>query len=299
MKQHNRTEEQQKDYIFQIFQECQKETVSVRRQVKYSMLCEQIFKWYRDYTRFDVADMGLEIAKVVYRFLTDKTITKIPNDKEGFFKYLQTSVKREKAAFHCDHNEKDIIKIPKEKKGKLKRVEEDLIRMKEHQHGKELTVDERDHVISEWFSKKQEYNDLWNLLNNNKNDKKNISKYPAAGSNDPLDQFMEKSDMEAILSAVKSLIEKKQERSRPCYRALFTLHCIERIGADKNFEILCPVLERDILEAWQKSNTRPKQYEIYQQYHPKAKKASAEAMASKDLAEFLADIKTYLNERKS
>ena len=301
MKEAKRTEEQQKDYIFDIFSKCHSETASGRLQVYYPTLCEQIYLWYRDYLSINVDKMGLEITKVISRFTKDENIAKIPKDKDSFFKYLTASISREKMGFYREYNENDTIKIPKDKKRKLREVE-DFIRMKESQLGRKLTSDEQIQSISKWF-KKQEYVDLLNLVNvdsishtssdgNNEIDALNLI---YTHSFDPLDEYITKIDMETVLEAVKSLLDKKQERSRDCYKALFTLHCIENY---KDFEKLYPVLDSQILETWQKDGKEPNQYEIYQKYHPNALKSSAEAMASKNLSEFLNDIETCLKEKK-
>jgi hypothetical protein len=300
VKEPKRTEEQQKDYIYDIFSKCHSETASGRLQVYYPTLCEQIYLWYRDYLSIDVDKMGLEITKVINRFIKDENISKIPDDKDGFFKYLNVSINREKAGFYREYNENDTIKIPKEKKRKLREVE-DFIRMKESQVGRKLTNDEQIQVISKWF-KKQEYVDLLNLINvgsisrtsNNGNNEIDILNYADTLSDDPLTEYFIRTDMETVLEAVRSLLNKKQERSRDCYRALFTLYCIENY---KDFEKLYPVLDSQIFENWQKNGENLNQYEIYQKYHPNAQKSSADAMASKNLGEFLNDIETYLKEK--
>jgi len=297
VKNHKRTGEQQKDLIFDIFSKCRGGTASSRLQVHSSLLCEQIYLWYKDYLFADVDKMGLEITKVVNRFIKDENISKIPDDKDGFFKYLNTSIKKEKTAFFRENNEKDTIKIPKAKKRKLREVE-DFIRMKESQLGRKLTNDERKKSISKWF-KEQEYVDLLNSVNVG-----GISHAGNGGgsetdivdtlSGDPLADYINKTNREAVLEAVKSVLDKKQERAKPCYRALFTLYCIENY---KDCKELFPVLDKNILEICQKEGKNPNQYEIYQEYHPNAKQASAEAQASKNLGEFLCDIETYLKEK--
>ena len=300
MKEHKRTEEQQKDYIFDIFSKCHSETASSRLQMHYPNLCKEIYIWYKDYLSIDVDRMGLEIARVINRFVKDETISKIPDDKDGFFKYLTLSIKRESAGFYREFNENETIKIPKEKKQKLREVE-DFIRMKESQIGRKLSTDEQIQGISKWF-KKQEYIDLLNVINigsitpdgNNDNDEIDILNYATTFSDDPIDDYIKKTDMETVRKTVKSLIEGKQERSRDCYRALFTLHCIENY---KDYEKLYPVLDRQILKTWDKGRKKPKQYEIYQKYHPNAQKSGAEAMASKNLSEFLNDIETCLKDK--
>jgi len=297
VKELKRTEEQQKDYIFDIFSKCRIETASNRLQVHLSILCEQIYLWYRDYLAIDVDKMGLEITKVVNRFIKIENILKIPNDKDGFFKYLNASINKEKANFYHEYNENDTIKIPKEKKRKLREVK-DFIRMKESQLGRKLTNNEQIHCISKWF-KKQEYINLLNVINvssisytnNDGNNEIDALNFVDILTDDPLNKYIEKNDMGNILEAVKSLLEKKQERSRDCYRALFTLFCIKYY---KNFDMLYPVLDSKIVENWQKDMKKLNLYEIYQIYHPNANESSAEAMASKNLNEFLNDVKTYL-----
>jgi hypothetical protein len=121
-----------------------------------------------------------------------------------------------------------------------------------------------------------------------------VLNYADTRSDDPLIDYIKKTDKETVREAVKSLLDKKQERARDCYRSLFTLHCIENY---KDFEKLTPVLDSKIIETWQKDMKKPKQYEIYQMYHPNSQKSGAEVMASTNLKEFLNDIKTCLKEK--
>ena len=300
MEKHKRTEEQQKEYIFDIFSKCHGETTSSRLQMYYPILCEQIYRWYRDYLSIDVDKMGLEIARVIKRFVRDETILKVPNDKDGFFKYLNSSIKRESKSFYREYNDNETIKIPKKKKQKLREVE-DFIRMKESHLGRKLTADEQVQGISKWF-KKHEYVSLLNLINvgsishisSNRNNEVDVFGYATTFLDDPVDEYIRKTDMDTVRETVKTLLEKKQKRSRDCYRALFTLYCIEKY---KDFEKLCPVLDSQILRACDKGKKKPKRFEIYQKYHPNAQKSGAEAMASKNLSEFLNDIETYIKEK--
>ena len=87
------------------------------------------------------------------------------------------------------------------------------------------------------------------------------------------------------------LLDKKQERSRNCYKALFTL-----FGFENNLQALYPVLDSGILESCQEEIKKPKQYEIYLKYHPEVKKASAGVRASNMLTDFLDALKLYLIE---
>jgi hypothetical protein len=243
--------------------------------------------------------MGLEITKVISRFIKEETISRVPQDKDGFFKYLSTSIEREKAGYEREYNDNEKIKIPKEKKRKLREAE-DFIRMKESSLGRKLTADERSQSISKWFNN-HEYVDLLNAINvgsiscmsndgNGEIDALDSTAAPiynpnAAGS--PLDRFIKKTDMEAICKAVESVLEKKQGRARDCCRALFTLYCIEEY---KDFEGLCPVLDKNVIKACQ-NGKNPNQYEIYQKYHQPLNNPVRKRWRQKTLANFSMTLK--------
>jgi hypothetical protein len=287
VKAHKRTEEQQKDYIFDIFSKYRSETAPDRLQMYYPTLCGEIYLWYKDYLSVDIDNMGLAISKVTNRFTKVEKISKIPNDKDGFFKYLTASIKRERIG-----EDNDPVKIPKEKKRKLKEVDS-FIRMKESHLGRKLTTEEQIQGISKWF-KKQEYLDLLNLINtgsishggNNGNSEIDIID---THSLDPLGEYISKANMETVLKAVKYLLDERQERARPCIKALFTLHCIKN-----NLRELYPILDQEIIDSFHKHDKKPKQYEIYQKYHPGIDKESAGVMAATNLREFLNDVDNYL-----
>ena len=309
MKDHKRTEEQQKDYIFEIFSKCHSETSSNRIQIHSSILCEQIYLWHRDYLNIDVDEAGLAIVQVINHFLKEETISKIPQDKDGFFKYLTVSINKEKAGFYREYDENDTIKIPKEEKRKLREIE-DFIRMKKSQFGRELTYKERIQSISKWFDiserKAGEYLKLINTQNvssfdfyDNNAEEKNIldsedlkPPYLTSSYEEPESAFFTNFTVSIFKEAVKSLLDKKQERSRDCYRALFTLYCIKN-----DLMVLYPILDQEIINSSHNGGKKPKQYEIYLKYHPGIDKKSAEAMASTDLREFLNDIEAYLKEK--
>ena len=309
MKEHKRTEEQQKDYIFDIFSKCNNETASSRLQVYYPTLCEQIFIWYRDYLSINVNKIGLEISKVINCFTKDENITKIPKDKDGFFKYLKTSIYREKVGFYREYNDKDIIKIPKEIKQRKRKVE-DIIKMKESQLGRELTYNERIQGISKWlYISEIEAKEYLDLINNKKfysldvensdNEENNIldsneliPPYLSHTYEEPESEFFTNFNVSNVIEAVKFVLEKKNEKVRDCYKALLTLHCIK-----KNAMGLYTILDHEIIDSYHKDGIKPNQYEVYQKYHPRVDKDSAGPMAAANLREFLKDIDTYLKEK--
>jgi len=186
--------------------------------------------------------------------------------------------------------------------------------MKESQLERKLTNDEQINSISKWFNisekKTIEYLELINnkYVNgldskNNNGEENNIldsedlkPTYLSSSYEMPESTFFENFNVSIIREAVMSVLDKKQKRARDCYKALFTLHCIENVK-DKNFEELYPVLDKSIIEACRENGKNPNQYDIYQKYHPNAQKSGAEAMASKNLREFLNDIEAYLKEK--
>jgi len=287
--------------IYDIYTSIFYETASDRRQVYCGQIWEKIVLWCNKYNdlkyndfKIDANEMGVEIYNVIKRLVKNNNET--VKNKFEFFNILKKSMKNAKNEYIRNY-EQGLIKISKEKEQKLKRVN-DFISMKESQHGRKLTNDEEEQCILKWF-KKQEFIDLYNASNVRSISYNNIDEnddivVADPNSIDPLDEYINKTDIKAFLEAVKSVLEKKQERAIGCYRELFTLHCIENY---KNFERLYPVFDNQVLKDCQKDGKKPNQYEIYQKYHPKAQKSSAEVMASTNLREFLNEIKTYLKEK--
>jgi len=289
----NEKEKLLKNKIFEIYSKWREEPSTDRFLIYYQQLCKEIYLWCKYYLFRKIDNMGEEIAVVTERIMKIEDTL----DKNGCFKYLYGVLKKEKANFYRKYNSK-TIKIPKEMKLKI-RTSEDVLRMKERYLGRKLTKDEKILSISDWFgiSIKRANNILnamqissSNLSNNDMDSTLNIEDK----SINHFDEYFIKSDRKYIREAVEYLINKKQKRARGCYRALFTLHCIDNY---KDFEGLYPVLDSQILEARQEDGKNPNQDEIYQKYHPKAKKKSAEAMASKNLHEFLNAVETYLKEK--
>ena len=298
-----------KDKIFNIFSEWREEPSTDRFIIYYQKLGDQIYKWCKNYLFRKVNNMGEEIAVVTKRIMDSKE--NIPSDKNLYFYYLTKALKKEKPNFYRKYNINDI-KIPKEMISKI-RASEDVLKMKKRNLGRELTKDEEINAISDWFgiSKKRADNimkameiesiDFKNNIKDEDGKKKDILDYattPIYMENNiinPLDEYLIKIDRKNIIEAIEYLLNKKQKRARGCYRALFTLYCIENY---KNYEGFNLVLDSQIIEAWKKESKYPNQYEIYQKFHPNAKKKGAEAMASKNLSEFLNDIKTYLKKSR-
>jgi hypothetical protein len=239
--------------------------------------------------------MGLEIATVINNFLNKDKKLNFPKDKDGFFKYLNTALSNERAGSYGEFDKDKTIRITKEVKARLKKLRE-FITWEESRLGRKLTIEEHKKGITEFF-KEQAYINLLNVEyissilfpSNDEDDEIDSLNKITTHSVDPLDEYIKKTDMESVLEAVKSLLSKKQERARNCYRALFTLYCIKN-----DLRGLYPILDQKIIDTFHKDGKKPKQYEIYLKYHPGVDKKSAEAEASKNLSEFLNDVETCL-----
>ena len=252
-----KSEEQIKDDIFNLFSQCRSETSPNRKPVLSSQLSENIFIWCRDFVfKNEAENMGEEIFKFSMRITKEDSKANIPMEKDGFLKYIYTSLKREKAGYYRKYKSREA---------------EDAIRMKECFLGRKLTEDESSQLISIWF--------------------KNLEHIEMINENDPLNEYLLKYDTEIIQNAINSVLDKTQERSRDCYKALFTLFCFEN-----DLKMLYPILDIEILKACQEDLKKPKQYEIYQKYHPEAKQDSAGVRASMMLNDFRNKIKIYLND---
>ena len=298
-----------KEKIFEIFSKCRNEASHDRRQVYFGQLCKQVYLWCKDYLSFNTDDLGLEIVNITLRITKEESKANIPQDKEGFFKYLYVSLKTEKIEYYRK-NEAGIIDIPKNKKYRYKKAEEDISKMKASFSGRELTAEERSQCILRWFKSEEKYIDVKNARNisslsfiydeeDNEIDFLNKAALVSEKKSSKIDFFDEhyiNLKREIIREAVKIELDKKQERARDCYSALFTLLCIETTK-DNGIEWLYPVLDPEILQAYKKDSEKPTRYKIYMKYHPGVKESSANALASKILKDFTDDLKSCLIEK--
>ena len=261
MEKNKKNEELLIDKIFSVFTDSLNEPL--RQQVYLGQLSSLIFNWCRDYLNFDIDNFGVEIVVVTKRLLKKNSNANIPHDKEGFIKYLLSSLKKGKYEYIRNYE---------------KRNQDDIIRMKESYLGRKLTEGERLLSINKWYDYENAMKTVGTSLTGAKN---KIC---------PQQDYLNSADTAIIINAIKAVLNKKQERSRDCYRALLTLHCIDNID-------LYSVLDSQIIKVCQQNTEKIKQYEIYQKFHPEASKGSSEAMASKNLKEILTDLEKYLEEK--
>ena len=259
-------EKEVKDKIFVVFSESL--TEPFRQQVYAGQLSGLIYKWCKECLKYDVSDMGIEIVNIAMRILKTESKARVPRDEESFFKYLSTALKTGKAEYNRNY---------------ASREKDDLIRMKESHLGRKLTEDEKVSSINKWCDYENAMKVTGTSLTGTKKDES------------PQADYLNSENTAIILEAINTVLSRTQERSRDCYRALLTLHCIDNVD-------LYPALDSRIIEACRQrtekpGQEKPKQYEIYQKYHPGASKKGSEAMASKNLKEILSDLEAYLKEK--
>ena len=245
------TEEQQKDFIFNIYLKHQGEQSSDRRQVYFAQLCEQIYKLCRDYLSYNVDNLGLEIVKIVNRIINAQ------KEQEDFYRILFTALKRGKAEYYRDYESRN---------------QESVIRMKESQIGRRLTDGERPLCIAQWAC----IDDFANYA-------------------DPQDEYFAKLDTMKLRESLEYVFQNTQDRTRNCYRSLFTAYCIDK---SIDFEELTPLLDREILEIHRKNGKKLKQREIYLKYHPEVKEESASVRASEMTKDFFKKLSTALDKNQ-
>jgi len=285
-----KTEEQLKADIFNVYSKCREEQSSDRRQVNVLQLCDFIFRWCTSYKIVPKAEeMGLEIFNAVRR-IAEKTL----NEEKDFFSYLSKTLKNAKAEYYRK-DISNINKLPRE----VKEIEK-FISLQENNAGRMLSEEEKIKIISEWFNKtdKKAKECLKRIENKNvvslttfDDEEKEIDIFDL--NNDPESMLLSKIDTPDFRKAVESVLQSKQERTRECYRALFTVYCIDN---SIDFEGAASVLNAEIFEKYLKDGKKPDQYEVYKMYHPEVKKESAEVRASEMLKTFLNDLKNAMKE---
>jgi hypothetical protein len=293
-----KTEEQLKADILNTYSSYFNETSTDRRQVGFARICETIVSWCTDYLGIKANEMGLEIFNAVKRLVKDDN-TNVPKNETGFFKYLNTVLYTAEKEY-LRNDEADGIHIPSGIRRKQKKVD-DIIAAKESNVGRKLTENERRQYILNWFTM-AEYAELMNLkkiAGLNTSDDNGIDllnskvkpSYMESASINPQDEYFTKLDMQNIKNVLGIIFKNTQERSRECYRSLFTAYCIEK---GINFAPFFSVLDNEILDTFKRDKKKPNQYEIYQKHHPESPKATAEAIASKMTKDFLIKLQVSL-----
>ena len=285
-----KTEEQLKADIFNIYSKYRDEQSSDRRKVCVGRLWEFIICWCISYNNIPEAkEMGLEIFNAVKR-IAEKTL----KEEKEFFSYLSKTLKNAEAEYYRK-DLSNINKLPRE----VKEIEK-FISLQENNAGRILSEEEKIEIISKWFNKTEkkakeclkriENKNVVSLTPNDDDEEIDIPDL----NYEPESIFFSKLNTPDFRKAVETVLKSKQERTRECYRALFTAYCIDN---SFYFEGAASVLNAEILEKHLKDGKKPDQYEVYKMYHPEVKKESAEVRASEMLKTFLNDLKTAMKQK--
>jgi len=291
-----KTEDQLKAEIFGIYTHYTSESPSDRRQVNFVRIYDKIITWCKVYLRIEADEMGEEIYRVVQRLIKNSD-KKVPKDENKFNGYLRAALINAKKEYYRNISiaQEDI---PRDIKYKLKLVK-DLIAYKESYAGQKLTETQRRQYISELFNP-EEYSELlkftnigrleFNFNNSDEDDTFDIlnsevkSIFAENDSHNPQDEYFTKLRGKGTSEIIENVLQGMQERSRECYRSLFTLFCINKSLLT---EYLIPFLDNKILETYQENGKKPEQQEIYLKYHPRVQKGSAAARSAQMLKDFL------------
>ena len=268
-------EELLKDRIFSCFSASLREPN--RQQVYIGQLSGLIYEWCRDYLSFDINSMGVEIVDITISLLKKEDKSGL-QDKVSLIKYLLFLLKNKKIEYIRNNYEVKLKKNSEFTQSNFEmKIIKDIIHLKNSFIGRKLNEDERQSFINIWYDSKNsaQINDF--TFSNSSNDE------------NPLTAYINSENSVIIRKAIKTVLDKKQDRSRDCLRALLTLKLIDNVD-------LYPVLDKKIIERCRQDTEIPNQYKIYQEYHPEVSKGGAEAQASKNLKDLLSAIAAYLKE---
>lgn len=264
-----------------------------RRQTMFARLVELVFKWCRNYPvysgniKIDPQEIGLELYETV------TACVKQPINGKPFIAYLKTALKNARTAYSREY-ESGAIKIPDKKLQMLNKINQ-VVEMAVHNKGRNLTNNESAECIKYWFNitdkKAQEYLKWKNMVTISVQDDEIDQPDTSA---DPQDAYLSKllSDDKTgktpeIKEAIESVFMSKQQRTRDCLRALFTVkHIDSLVGFEGSFSFI----DTAIVETYKKEKKLPNQYDTYLKYHPQSAKNSAEASASRQLEKFEQEI---------
>ena len=283
MAKQQKTEDQLKADIFNVYTRYLDEPSSDRRQVYFVQLCDFIFRWCKNYLyKKDTDEMGVEITKTVL------SIIKIRKEEMDFFGYLINSLGNAQKQYNRS-SVKGFTKAPRI----LKNIEK-ILSEREGNIGRKLSANERVHCLCNWYSWPEKKSLEWLKLLDRKfeGDDELGNENP---KNVPIvtigieDDFITRLDVRVVKEALEHLLQNTQDRTRECYRSLFTMYCIDKSMVAED---LIPLLDNEIFEAYRKDGKKPNNYEIYLKYHPEVKKESAWVRASDMLNAFLKKLRT-------
>ena len=103
-------------------------------------------------------------------------------------------------------------------------------------------------------------------------------------------EILDDSIADIIKDEFEKFINKKEKKTIPYYRAIYTLHIVKTV---KNFEKLRPILDKEILDICEKRGKLPTKYKIYMDHHD-GDESTAHSTGSQMSNDFINDFEETL-----
>jgi hypothetical protein len=281
-----------------------------------------VFSWCTKYYLKSVKEMGsffpikeahqvgAEISEAVSQLVKEGKSAKVLKDLENrdrFFRYFKTILKRERAAYYRNNeNKPGVFQLPR-----ILANMERMIEMQQVNAGRKLTEEEKEQCIIDFFPDYRKNAEIYLKMMNTDNSgsyyyfegtkEKNIldsielkRPYIPAVSDDPQRIFQIRYCNLVIQEAVGKVLEdKKNKDNKDIFRALFTSRCID---ASVDLESMTSILDTEILKAYREKRRIPTNSEIVLKYRPNVKVSSAYSTANQVWKEFRGKLKIHLKE---
>ena len=283
--------------------------------------------------------MYLEIWKALKRCLKSLTA---PGDENEWLKYLTSALYNARKKYYSKEDPTGL-KVSAKTKKVIKSMEDFL-----KAAGTPMTSTKAIQDFSRWHNidekKARYYYELMNRPNDISLDIETEDgemsildldtqlPYLAETSNDPVEKYVQKilkgKNAPLVYEAIQATLDKQQRRARDCYRALFTVFCIDH---GIIFEENPPFIDNEIMEEYDGgeefkehrnkllgnnrieyikllrnnriecniTKKKPNQYEVYMKHHPETKQGSAMVLSTKMLRKFLNDLHFALKDEFS
>jgi hypothetical protein len=309
-------EEQLKDKILAALKYYRNTPEEIRNRDALPRLVDAVFQWCRNCVYLEEThDFGVEIWEAA------KRCAQKPHNGDEFFLYLKKALKNGRNKYYRQYKN-FRIKVP--------RVVRDLKKYFENS-GKEFTEDEfvdqilhryllpepkklkegtREERARSYYRVLMGLDDITRIHSldgaDNEDEEYHILdtaevKLPYIDTDhyeDPVEiqehslfMNMLEANSPQIREKIKQAFINKQERTAECDKALWTLHYIKYLT---DFDDKFPLIDSEILMMAKRNEKLPTQAEIWQKYHPKVTKKSAEALSSTRSAKIVEEFESLL-----
>jgi hypothetical protein len=245
-------------------------------------------------------DMGLEI------FYAVKSCANRPYKGSDFFAALKTAIEHEKTNSYY----KEEADLSKYYEGTIRKFKK-LIEYKEESENRIMPEGEKIEYVSRFCGISLEKAAKYFELDRLRSKAENIAIYDDDEEKDLFDTiespdyssflgldnkwFAENAPL--ILRDIEAVINEKQ-KTRECRKELFTLRYVDKLTELIESSGPLSFASDEIIQAKANGEKLPAPYEIWQKYHPETAKLSADASASRALAELEESLRIKLRESR-